>query len=201
MTYWRTRRKFRRSCSRFRISTTICSRYYPFGADIDFPTELEQVISRTLEVDIPLFAGMTVATGRKLKKLLVVISTLVPFKPNMSSLAKRLQVSRNVIAEYLMYLRRPAWIAQLRSGAGGLGAPGKAEKVYLDNPNILHCLGGSETDSGTVRETFFLNQARIRGMVWLLRLLPIFCIDGITFEVGGKNKGQSQVAGSSTLSW
>lgn len=170
------------------------SGYYPFGADIDFPTELEQVISRTLEVDIPLFAGMTAATGRKLKKLLVVISTLVPFKPNMSSLAKQLQVSRNVIEEYLMYLEKAGMIAQLRSGAGGLGALGKAEKVYLDNPNILYCLGGSETDSGTVRETFFLNQARV-GHDVVASPVSDFCIDGITFEVGGKGKGQSQVAG------
>lgn len=170
------------------------SGYYPFGADADFPTELEQVISRTLEVDIPLFAGMTAATGRKLKKLLAVISTLVPFKPNMSSLAKQLQVSRNVVEEYLMYLEKAGMIAQLRNGAGGLGALGKAEKVYLDNPNILHCLGGSETDSGTVRETFFLNQARV-GHDVVASPVSDFCVDGITFEVGGKSKGQSQVAG------
>lgn len=169
------------------------SGYYPFGADVDFPTELEQVISRTLEVDIPLFAGMTAATGRKLKKLLSVVSTLVPFKPNMSSLAKQLQVSRNVIEEYLLYLEKAGMIAQLRSGAGGLGALGKAEKVYLDNPNILYCLGGSGSDSGTVRETFFLNQTRV-GHDVVASPVSDFRIGDFTFEVGGKNKGQSQVA-------
>ena len=170
------------------------SGYYPFGTDVDFPTELEQVISRTLEVDIPLFAGMTAATGRKLKKLLSVVSTLVPFKPNMSSLAKQLQVSRNVIEEYLLYLEKAGMIAQLRSGAGGLGALGKAEKVYLDNPNILYCLGGSGSDSGTVRETFFLNQTRV-GHDVVASPVSDFRIGDFTFEVGGKNKGQSQVAG------
>lgn len=170
------------------------SGYYPFGADVDFPTELEQVISRTLEVDIPLFAGMTAATGRKLKKLLSVVRTLAPIKPNMSSLAKQLQVSRNVIEEYLLYLEKAGMIAQLRSGAGGLGALGKAEKVYLDNPNILYCLGGSGSDSGTVRETFFLNQARV-GHDVVASPVSDFRIGNLTFEIGGKNKGQSQVAG------
>lgn len=66
---------------------------------------------RTLEVAIPLFAGMTAATGRKLKKLLSVVSTLVPFKPNMSSLSRQLQVSRNVIEEYLLYLEKAGMIA------------------------------------------------------------------------------------------
>lgn len=58
-----------------------------------------------------MFAGMTAATGRKLKKLLSVVSTLVPFKPNMSSLSRQLQVSRNVIEEYLLYLEKAGMIA------------------------------------------------------------------------------------------
>lgn len=166
------------------------SGYYPFGADVDFPTKLKQVISRTLEVDIPLFAGMTAATGRKLKKLLSVVSTLVPFKPNMSSMAKQLQVSRNVIEEYLLHLEKAGMIAQLRRGAGGLSALGKAKKVYLDNPNILYCLGGSGSDSETARETFFLNQARV-GHDVVASPVSDFRIGDFTFEVGGKNKGHS----------
>ena len=45
-----------------------------------------------------------------------------------------------------------------------------------------------------MRETFFLNQARV-GHGVVASPASDFCIDGITFEVGGKNKGQSQVAG------
>jgi len=44
--------------------------YYPFGTDVDFPIELAQVITRTLEVDIPQYANMSMATGKKLKKLI-----------------------------------------------------------------------------------------------------------------------------------
>lgn len=43
------------------------------------------VIMRTLEVDIPQFANMNAATGRKLKRLMALISTMAPFKPSMAS--------------------------------------------------------------------------------------------------------------------
>lgn len=45
--------------------------YYPFGKDVDFTMELEQIITQTMEVDIPQYANMNVATGRKLKQLLM----------------------------------------------------------------------------------------------------------------------------------
>lgn len=64
--------------------------YYPFGSDDDFAIELDQVVGRTLESDIPLYAGMSPATGRKLRKLMAVVSTLAPFKPNMTMLASQI---------------------------------------------------------------------------------------------------------------
>ena len=166
--------------------------YYPFGMDVDFPTELEQVIERTLEVDIPQYAGMTAATGRKLKRLMAVVSTLAPFKPNMVQLAGKIGISRNNVEDYLLYMEKAGMIAQLRTQASGLGALGKAEKVYLDNTNILYCLGEKEADIGSVRETFFLNQMRVKHLVTAPPTSE-FQIDDTTFEVGGKSKGRSQI--------
>ncbi len=167
------------------------SGYYPFGGDADFDTELRQVITRTLEHDIPAYANMTMSTGRKLLKLMVVISELVPFKPNMSNLGRAIQASRNNVEDYLVYMEKAGMIAQLRTGASGLGALGKAEKVYLDNPNILFNLC-SGCDVGTVRETFFFSQMRVNHLVTSSETSD-FEIDGRTFEVGGPNKGQNQV--------
>ena len=168
--------------------------YYPFGADVDFPIELGQVITRTLETDIPQFAGMTAATGRKLKQLMAVVSTLAPFKPNMVSLGSQIRVSRNNVEDYLGYMEKAGMIAQLRTGASGLGALGKAEKVYLDNTNILYNLSEGREDVGTVRETFFFNQMRVNHAVTASRVSD-FQIDGVTFEVGGKSKDSSQIRG------
>ena len=165
--------------------------YYPFGNDLDFDTELRQVIMRSLEHDIPAYAGMAMATGRKLLKLMVVISELVPFKPNMSDLGKRIQASRNNVEDYLVYMEKAGMIAQLRTGASGLGALGKVEKVYLDNANIMHNLCDA-CDAGTVRETFFFNQMRVNHLV-TSSAMSGFEIGGRTFVVGGPGKGQSQV--------
>ncbi|MEX2350278.1 MAG: AAA family ATPase, partial [Flavobacteriaceae bacterium] len=41
--------------------------YYPFAIEDDFDLRLQQIINQTLETDIPVYAGMHVATGRKLK--------------------------------------------------------------------------------------------------------------------------------------
>lgn len=170
------------------------SGYYPFGSDPAFDIELGQVITRTLEVDIPQFAGMSTATGRKLLKLMTLIGSLAPFTPNMSRIASQIQVSRNNVEEYLGYLEKAGMTAQLRSGAGGLGALGKVEKVYLDNTNILYNLAGRDADVGAVRETFFFNQMRVRHDVRSSRGSD-FSIDDLTFEVGGRNKGADQLNG------
>jgi predicted AAA+ superfamily ATPase len=168
--------------------------YYPFGDDIDFPILLGQVVNRTLEEDIPQFAGMNAATGRKLKKLMAVISELTPFKPNMTSLAGQIQVSRNNMEDYLMYLEKAGMIAQLRSAASPLDDLDKVEKVYLDNPNLAHVLGRERTDEGTVRETFFMNQLRVIGDI-RASAFGDFEFAGMTFEVGGKSKTRRQIKG------
>lgn len=76
--------------------------YYPFGKDVDFNMELEQVINQTMEIDIPQYANMNVSTGRKLKQLLMIIAQSVPFKPIMQKLADLTGVSRNYITDYLL---------------------------------------------------------------------------------------------------
>lgn len=168
--------------------------YYPFGSDVDFDLELAQVIARTLEVDIPQYANMTAATGRKLKKLMVVVSTLAPFKPNMVSLGSQIQVSRNNVEDYLLYMEKAGMVSQLRTGASGLGALGKPEKVYLDNTNILYNLSDGREDVGSVRETFFLNQMRVNHLVTASPVSD-FQIGEATFEVGGRSKGRDQIKG------
>lgn len=170
--------------------------YYPFGKDEDYERELEQVIYQTMESDIPQYAQMNVSTGRKLRQLLVVISKSVPFKPVMTKLAEVIGVSRNQLGDYLVYMERAGMIAQLRDNTGGLRGLGKVEKVYIDNTNLAYILGNQATDIGNLRETFFFNQMRVNHDI-MSSPIADFIIDGRTFEVGGKNKGQKQVAESS----
>ena len=167
--------------------------YYPFGRDVDFETELLQVVTQTMEADIPQYAQMNVSAGRKLKQLLVVVAKSVPFKPVAQKLAETTGISRNLIGDYLYYIERAGMIAQLRDDTGGIRGLGKTEKLYLDNPNIIYALSSAEAEIGNVRETFFFNQMRVRHDVVASRLAD-FRIGGRDFEVGGRKKGQRQVA-------
>lgn len=166
--------------------------YYPFAKEDDFGIRLQQVINQTLEVDIPNYAQMNVSTGRKLKQLLAIVAQSVPFKPNMSKLAELLAISRNNSADYLLYLEEAGMLAQLRSQTTGVRALGKVDKVYLDNPNLVYSLAGENQNKGNVRETFFLNQVRVHHSVWT-STLGDFWVEGMDFEVGGKEKGQKQI--------
>ena len=167
--------------------------YYPFAGDTDFELRLRQVINQTMEVDIPQYANMNASTGRKLKKLLSVIAKSVPFKPVMDSLATVVGVSRNVLPDYFLYMEQAGMIGQLRDDTGGIRGIGKVEKVYLDNTNLAYLLGDNATDTGNIRETFFYNQTRVVTDVINSRISD-FEIDGKTFEVGGKKKGNKQLS-------
>ena len=167
--------------------------YYPFS-QVDTTTQLMQMVNVSLEADIPQYAEMNVSTARKLKRLLAVISKSVPFKPNISNLATVLNVSRNSVADYCLYIEEAGLIAQLRDDTGGIRGLGKVDKIYLDNTNLIYVLGSDKADIGNVRETFFLNQMRVNQDVTTSSVSD-FQIDGYTFEIGGRKKGKKQIEG------
>ncbi len=166
--------------------------YYPFSKEDDFDMRLRQIINQTLESDIPLYASMNVSTGRKLIQLLSVISQSVPFKPNMSKIAEMLGISRNNMADYLLYIEEAGLIAQLRDNTGGIRGLGKVDKVYLDNTNLIFNLGDDIQNKGNIRETFFLNQTRVKHRVTSSAKTD-FSIGELNFEIGGRNKDQKQI--------
>lgn len=166
--------------------------YYPF-ADGDINQYIQQVVNATIETDIPQYADLSVATARKLKRLLAIIAQSAPFKPNMTQIGGQLEVSRNSIADLCVYLEKAGLIGQLRTATGGIQGLGKVDKIYLDNTPLIYTLGRQDVEIGTVRETFFFNQTR---SLCSVTTSPVsdFLIDGkYTFEVGGKKKRQRQL--------
>lgn len=166
--------------------------YYPFAKENSFEEKLRQIINLTLENDIPIFADMPASMGRKFKKLLAIIAKNVPFKPNMSKLAEMIGAGRNQMSDYFLYIEDAGMIAQLRDDTGGVRGLGKIEKVYLDNTNLIYALAENEVNVGNLRETFFLNQVRVKNPV-ISSSISDFQIGRRTFEVGGKSKGKKQI--------
>lgn len=65
--------------------------------------------------------------------------------------------------------------------------------MYLDNTNLIYAMTPNHADIGNVRETFFINQMRVRNDVVSSRISD-FEIDGKVFEIGGRKKGQKQTS-------
>jgi len=166
--------------------------YYPFALEQDFDLKLMQVINQTLESDIPAYATMNVSTGRKLKQLMAIVAESVPFKPNMSKISEMLSISRNNIADYLLYMEEAGMVSQLRFETKGIRGLGKVDKVYLDNTNLVYGLAHENPNKGNIRETFFMNQLRVAYPI-VSSVIADFTIDGFDFEIGGKNKSGKQI--------
>lgn len=167
--------------------------YYPFATQGDFPQRMSQIISQTVETDIPLYADMKASTARKIKHMLGIISNQAPYKPSYEHLAQEIKVSKNNVPDYLAWLEKAGMIMQLRDGTFGMRSLGKIEKVFIDNPSLMNVLSGGNPNIGNIRETFFFNQMRANYEVYSSREAD-FKIDDYTFEIGGKNKSQHQIA-------
>ena len=166
--------------------------YYPFAKESGFAIRMEQIISQTIDSDIPQYADMLASTARKLKQMLAVIAELAPYRPNADSLATELHISKNNVPDYLVYLEKAGMIGLLRDDTGGLRGLGKVEKVYVDNPSLMTVLANGRPEIGHLRETFFYNQMRVMHKVLASRESD-FVVDDYTFEVGGRNKGKKQI--------
>jgi predicted AAA+ superfamily ATPase len=167
--------------------------YYPFFREGNYSMRLNGVIKQIVEDDIPKFAEIEVASAQKLKKLLYVLAQSVPFKPNYSKLERDLDISRNTLPQYMLYLEKAGLIGVLREKATGVKLLEKIEKIYLNNPNEAYVLSEKTPDIGTIRETIFFAWLRV-GHFISSSAVSDFEVDGLTFEIGGKNKGKKQLS-------
>lgn len=167
--------------------------YYPFALQGDYKLRLNAVVKQMVEYDIPQFADMTVASTQKLRKLLYMLAQTVPFKPNYAKLERDLDIRRNSLPQYFNYLEKAGLLNTLWEKAEGVKLLEKMEKVYLNNPNLAYLLSQTEPNIGSMRETIFLAWMQVDHFVSSSKVSD-FEVDGITFEIGGKNKGKKQVA-------
>jgi len=134
-------------------------------------------------------------TSLKLKKLLKVIASSAPFTPNITKLSGYAGLSRNSLVTALKTLHRVGLIQELYKDTAGIGVLTKPEKLYLNNTNLMYVLANENTQTGNLRETFFLNQLSSMYSVQFSDQAD-FLVDGkYTFEVGGKNKKRKQISG------
>ena len=169
--------------------------YYPFykSARGGYHERISKIVAQILERDWPETEDITLATVMKTKKMLMILAESCPQVPKMNELYAQLETDRNQGLKMLYALERAGILSLLSSKSANLGNLSRPDKIYCDNTNIMHALTVG-TNSGTVRETFFLNQLRCAGHKVSYPPQGDFLVDGRhLFEVGGKGKGFTQI--------
>ena len=169
--------------------------YYPFYKDAgaDYYMRLSDMVKTVIDVDIPAVEGIEFATLEKLKRLLMVISGTCPFEPNISRLSEQLQNSREHTLKMLNYLNNAGLVKCLYTPAKNYKKLSGPEKVFVNDSNLMYALS-QNIEQGTVRETFFANQASVEHSVVIPKEGDFLVDDKYLFEVGGRSKTFRQIA-------
>jgi predicted AAA+ superfamily ATPase len=176
------------------FKTYLRNGYLPIIAEgeNEYLPKLEQVINTIVDTDLAFIASYNSGTAIKVKKLLAVVAESVPFKPNIAALARKLDLSRDSVYQYLYQLVDARLLNVLSVVGKGVSQLQKPDKIYLENTNLIHALT-ENPDTGNIRETFLLSQLLNAGLEVSAPLSGDFLVKDIVIEVGRKGKTAVQV--------
>lgn len=169
--------------------------YYPFSKDssqIGYFIKLTQVINATIESDLAASEDFHPGAVPRLKRLLGVLSASTPYTPNISKLATQLSLSRETIYLYLNYLQQARLLNFLMKPGRGDSVLQKPDKLFIENTNLCHALT-PKPDTGTLRETFLMNQLRNLQEDVRMPSSGDFMVGNYTIEAGGRSKTGKQI--------
>jgi hypothetical protein len=174
----------------------LVSGYLPFtntNKEMDYLTRLFHVIDSSISNDLAFIQNYSASHAVKIKKLLGVIAESAPFEPNITSIAKKLNLGRDTVNNFLQNLQSAHLLNLVNRPTQGIAALQKPDKIYLENTNLSFALN-SNPEIGTIRETFLFNQLKNAGHKVQLADKGDFLINGKqTMEVGGKSKSNKQI--------
>lgn len=171
--------------------------YYPFfmEGNEDYYSRIENVVNLILEIELPQQCGVDISNVRKLKSLLAILSSEVPFMVDITKLSAMAEVSRVTLLTYLQYLHRAKLIQLLYADNDSIKKLQKPDKIYMENTNLLYALALNEVNKGTLREVFMVNQLSYGHRIEYCTRNADYTVDGkYTIEVGGKSKDGKQIA-------
>jgi len=176
---------------------------YPFMLqdEDDYTHLLMGIINQILEVDMPYVTNINFSQIDKIKKLVYLLSTSVPLKPNISKLSIAVEVSRPTLLEYIYYLEIGSLTNSVNQKARGYGVVSRPDKLFMYNTNLMRAIS-KQADIGTQRETFFVNQIKsslyntpslLDENILLDKYGDFRVLNRYTVEIGGKNKSFKQI--------
>jgi len=132
--------------------------YYPFFVEGQqtYAFRVREMVRTVIESDLQFVPEHTITDFANLSRLLYVIASAVPFKPNITKLSERIGLNRNRLIQYIYLLERAGLLNLLHSGRRGMTALQKPDKIYLENTNLMYALSPAGVEKGHLRETFVL---------------------------------------------
>lgn len=170
---------------------------YPFylGSSASFHQRLLSTVNVIIENDLMAIEHFSYTTLVHLRRLLALIADSVPFKPNISELSRKTGISRDILLRLIDLLEKSELLISLRQDSSPTGYLTKPEKIYLNNTSLLYSLTLNQNpETGTLRETFFVNQLRENHLVNLPKKGDFIVEGKFVFEVGGRSKTAQQIA-------
>ena len=168
--------------------------YYPFYFDkkSSYYQNLLNTINLTIDLDLTSLGLIEQKYTYKLKKLLEVVCESKPFEVNYSSIAATAEISRVKLYDYIKYLEDGEMLNLIDLATSGIKKIAKPAKIYLNNTNLLYAYC-DKNEIGTIRETFFANQVKLKYKLNISKQGDFLIDDKYIVEVGGKKKSYKQI--------
>lgn len=177
------------------------SRYLKFGNypffdndEEEYYQKLRNTFNLILEVDLLSTENLDFQTVAKLKRLLYVISSNVPFTPNIQKLSDTIQLNRNALVRALQLLDKAALIRMIYKQSRSVSVLNKPDKIWMHNTNSMYAISGANVDTGTLRETYFMQSLAHKHSLSLPDKGDVIVDNTYVFEIGGKHKSKKQIA-------
>jgi len=170
--------------------------YFPYYLQnvATYSIKLSETMNQIIEYDLPYLANIDIEHFAKIKRFLYLLSHYVPVKPNISSLAQEMQMSRATVSNYLHYLHKAEILNTLYTEDKKFKSLAKPERILLHHPNLYFAIAGENMNKGSIRETFFVNQLSYHQSISIAKAGDFYVNEKYTFEIGGKNKDYQQIA-------
>jgi len=156
--------------------------------------KLRNTVNLILEVDLQTTENLDFQTLAKLKRLLFVIASNVPFTPNIQKISNSILLNRNALVRSLQLLDSAALIRTIYKQTKSISLLNKPDKLWMHNTNLMYAISGDHVEIGTVRETFFMQNVAHNHVLSLPSHGDVLVDNTYLFEIGGKNKTKKQIA-------
>lgn len=172
--------------------------YYPYFLENSkqYLLKLNNVIEKVITEDIASTKDIKSNTIIILKKLLWLVATAKCLTPNIDKISKNLEVTRDSVYSGFEYLAQAGLITNIYPQARGMKLIRKPGKIFMNNTNLLNAINATlslESDTGSVRETFFTNQIALNHSIHTHDKADFLVNGHYVIEVGGKSKNEKQI--------